>query len=84
MQCFRMAEVEDLQFSFYPLAKSPGGLPDIGRLTPICLAFSVVDNIFLLVDADLVFGMHQHGLKGVDSFETYCVPEIFFERLTQT
>ena len=51
-----------------PLSESSRCLPDI-RLAPICLAFPVVDNI-LLVSGDFVFGMHQHGLEGVHSFET--------------
>ena len=71
----------------YPFTKSPGGLPNIGGLASICLAFSVVDYILLLVNGDLVFGILQHRLESVDSFETYLyssVPDYFFERLTQT
>ena len=41
-----------------PFTKSPGGFPSVGWVPPICLAFPVVDYVFLLVSRDFVFGMH--------------------------
>ena len=53
-----------------PSHLEPWRLHQHRELASICLAFPVVDNIFLLVDGDLVLWVHQHWLEGVDSFET--------------
>ena len=81
-----MAEVGDLVFLDL-LSESSRCFPDVGGLTPICLAFPAVDNILLLVNGDFVFGVHEHGFEGVHPFETNLyggVLEDPFKGLTQT
>ena len=59
IQCLRIADVLDLECS---LALSPGPcmfLSHVGGVTAICLALPMVDNVFLLLSGDLVFGVHQ-------------------------
>ena len=53
-----------------PLTEGCRCFSDIGRLTPICLAFPVVDNVLVLVEWNFVFGEHEYGFEGVDSLET--------------
>ena len=40
LQCFSMAKVVDLEVFFDSLTKSPGGFPNVGGVTSICLALS--------------------------------------------
>ena len=40
---FKYAEVVDLECSFDPFTKGPRCLSNVGQVTPICLAFPVVD-----------------------------------------
>ena len=54
------------------LSKSPGCLPDI-RFAPICLAFPVVDNIFLLVSGILSLGCISIDLRVFTPLKQTCI-----------
>ena len=82
-----MAEVDDLTVFFHHSPRALEVSLTIGWLTAICLTLPVIDNIFLLINWDLVLWVHQHWLEVLTPFETNLysgVPKDLFERLTQT
>ena len=67
-----------------PFPEGSRGFPNIGSLTSVCLAFPVIDNVFLLFLWDFVFGMHEHRFKCVDSLITNLYSSVFENPLVRS
>ena len=70
-----------------PFSESSRSFSKVRGLTPICLAFPVVDNILLSICGVLVFGVHEQGFEGVYPLEKNLYSDVLedlLERLTQT